>query len=777
MRRKGNLTRAMAAGVLGLAGVAGLPAVAQTVGDLGPLNGTGTAMRGGTITSITVRGNQRVETPTVLAYITQRPGQAFSQQRVDESIKRLFATGLFSDVMMARDGNTLVVEVRENPMVNRIAFEGNRRVDDDTMAEEIELRPRNIFSRSRVQADAQRLERIYRRSGRYSARVTPKLIELPENRVDLVYEVDEGPKTDIQRVDFVGNKQFSDHALRGVVATKEAAWYRFLTSTDSYDPDRLEYDRELLRRYYLGQGYADFRVLSSTAELSRNREDFYVTFTVEEGDRYQFGNVDVQSALPEVNANTLLGLVTTRPGAWYDAKAVENTVEFLTDAAANQGYAFAEVRPEVVRNRATKTIDIIYRVVEGPRVYVDRININGNVRTLDRVIRREMELVEGDAFNRARLEQSERNIKDLGFFQDVTVDFRPSPTAPDRGLLDVEVEEASTGELTLGLGWSTVDGAAFQVGLQERNFMGRGQVAGLSLGLSERANSINFSFTEPYFLGRHMAAGTDVFLTKTDFQDEASYDEERYGFTLRLGYDLSRHWSESWRYTLARETVSNVPADASIYVKDAEGTNTVSAVGHSLIYDTRDSKLEPTDGLLGIWSIDIAGLGGTVHYVRNQIFLREYYPLKPGWVLALGGQVGYITGLGEDTRLADRFYLGGPTLRGFQAAGVSPRDAATDDALGANWQYSGTAEVRTPLPVPDELGLSGRLYTDFGSSGGVDGVPSNAILESRSVRWSAGAGLVWRSPMGPFTIGFALPILKEDYDQLETLNIQFGTSF
>jgi outer membrane protein insertion porin family len=726
---------------------------------------------------VTVIGNQRIEADTVRAYMLVRAGDPFDPARMDESLKRLFATGLFADVAMGRQGGNLVVKVVENPIVNRIAFEGNKRVDDDMLQSEIQLRPRQVYTRTKVQEDVKRVLDVYRRSGRFAVTVEPKIIELEQNRVDLAFEVNEGPSTYIRRINFVGNQRFSDKRLREEVSSREERWYRFFSSADTYDPDRLTYDRELLRRFYLRNGYSDFRVVSAVAELSPDRESFFITMTVDEGNRYKFGNLDIEVSIPDVSADALKESIVGEAGDWYNADQVEETVQAITDQLGAMGYAFVDVRPRVKRDRDQRIIDVTYMVQEGPRVFVDRIDITGNVRTLDRVIRREMELVEGDAFNTAKLRQSKEQIRGLGFFEKVEVTNVPSEVAPDRTVVQVEVQEKSTGELSFGVGWSSSSGALFDASLRERNLLGRGQDLKLSLSVAERKQEIDLSFTEPYFMGRRLAAGFDLFSTQHDYQDESSYDIAENGGALRMGFRYNQYLRQGFKYTLSQTSIENVDSSASTYIKQIEGDTVLSQVSQSLTYDRRDSGVEPTEGYYVTLGNDLAGLGGDEYFLRTNLSGAQYFPIDDDVVFTLRGNAGVIVGLGKDVRLQRNFNLGGDNLRGFEYGGASPRDASTEDLLGGVWIANGTAEMRFPLGLPEELGITGKAFSDFGTIGSPDNIDSSGVSGDTSLRASAGVGLVWVSPMGPVSIDLAQALLKEDYDKTEFFRFNFGTRF
>lgn len=729
------------------------------------------------IRRIVIEGNQRIEPSTVQSYLAVRPGEPFDPGRLDESLKNLFATGLFEDVALERQGDVLVVRVVENPIVNRIAFEGNRRLEDETLTNEVQLRPRVVYTRARVQSAVARVLELYRRNGLYAAKVEPKVIELDQNRVDLVFEIDEGQATGVGGISFIGNDKFSDGTLRGVVQTRESAWYRFLTSVDTYDQDRLNFDQELLRRFYNARGYADFQVVSAVAELTPGGEDFFITFTVEEGPQYRFGQVNLDSRIRDLSVDELQPLLAGTPtGEVYNAEEVERAVQQLTDQVGQQGYAFAQVEPVTRKNAQDLTVDLTYRIDEGPRVYVERIDVRGNVRTLDSVIRREFRIAEGDAFNTALLRRSQQRLRNLGFFEAVDVKTLQGG-APDRVVLDVSVTERSTGELSFGAGYSTSDGVLGDIRLRERNLLGRGQDLSANFTLSQRRQLAEFSFTEPYFLQRDLSAGFDLFLTETDLQSSSSFDERNIGGTLRMGYPLTENLRHAVRYTLRQDEITDVDDDASDFIKDEQGDRITSLVGQTLTYDRRDTRFLPSEGYLLRLDQDLAGLGGDNRFVRHEGRADWYYPFRPDVVLNVGGSAGYIFGYaGEDVRIANRFFLGGSNLRGFQFGGVGPRDDETDDSLGGNLYYVGTTELRFPLGLPEELRIFGRTFVDAGTLTEID-VSGDDLEDSGDLRLGAGVGLSWLSPLGPLSVDFTQPVLKESGDETEQFRVSFGTRF
>ncbi|MDE1174559.1 MAG: outer membrane protein assembly factor BamA [Parvibaculaceae bacterium] len=731
---------------------------------------------GVTIQKIEVVGNQRIEADTVISYMSFKVGDTYSASAVDDSLKALFVTGLFADVNIRRDGSALVVSVVENPVINRVAFEGNSAVKETDLKAEVQLQARTIYTRAKVQSDVERILNLYRRSGRFSATVDPKVIQLPQNRVDLVFEINEGPVTKIGAINFLGNSAFSDSTLRDTISTTESAWWKFFSSSDSYDPDRLNYDRELLRRYYLSHGYADFRVVSAVAELSRDDSAFYITFTVDEGPVYNIGTVSVDTKYAKLDKGMLEQLIQTRPGDIYNASLIDKTVDAMTFKAGSNGYAFAQIRPRIKRNREKRLIDIVYEVNEGPRVYVERINITGNVRTLDRVIRREMVMAEGDAFNKVLLDKSEKNIRALQYFSKVDITQEPGST-PDKTVIGVNVQEQSTGSLSVGLGYSTIDSVVTDFGISERNFLGRGQQVSVNLSLGARTRQIDFHFTEPFFLGRRLAAGFDLFGVETDFQDEASFDTRTKGFGLRLGFPTSEHGTLGLRYQLKQQSIFNVATGASLAVIAAEGSEVRSIVGYTYYYDMRNDPIVPTGGWDALFDQEFAGVGGSVRYLASTFKTNYYYEVAPSWVASQKFNLGYIFGIGEDVKLNDRYFLGGDDFRGFERAGIGPRDLATDDALGAQAYYFGTTEISFPNGLPESLGISTSLFTDYGYAGRADEPELTDGENKLALRASAGLSVYWNSPFGPVRLDFAKVIKKQTYDKTQLFQFSAGTQF
>jgi outer membrane protein insertion porin family len=740
----------------------------------------------GIVREIQVVGNKRVEPETVRSYLQLSPGDEYDSYKVDQSLKALFATGLFADVQIEQNGGTVVVTVVENPVINKVAFEGNSEVEDETLDAEVQLKPRSVFTRARVQADVQRILAVYQAQGLYSVTVEPKIIELEQNRVDLVFEITEGPSTKVQSIAFIGNKAFSDGHLQDVITTTETNWFSFLKSTDIYDSDRLNLDKELLRQFYLNNGYADAQVVSAVADLDPSGEGFYLTFTIEEGEPYAFGAITIESNIAAIEAGSLTGEVLTTQGETYNATEIEKSVERMTLNVAEQGHAFAQIRPRIDRDPVSRTIGIAYVIEEGQRIYIERINVIGNNRTRDWVIRREFRLAEGDAFNRLLVDRAKKRLQALGFFKTVDVTAEQG-SAPDRVILNVMITEDPTGEISLGGGYSTTEGIIADITFKERNLMGRGQFLQVRLGGSfEGRKQVDINFTEPRFLDQNLSAGIDIFHKELDLQDEASYSTMRTGSSLRLGVPLSEETWITGRYTFAREEVFDVKDDASLFVKESEGTDYVSAIGYTLSYDTRNIQSNPTSGIYLELAQDLAGLGGDVNYIRTVAEGRGYYPISDDFTFVARVIGGHIAGWGgEDVRLADLFYRGGETVRGFDKAGYGPRDGLTGDALGGQIFYAATAEVRFPIPlVPDDLGLSAAVFADAGSlydaserAKELDAEGEVDLLDSDSLRSSVGVSLIWNSPLGPLRADYAYVLSKEDFDEEEAFRFGASTRF
>ena len=744
------------------------------------------------VNRIDVQGNQRVDAATIQAYLAIQPGRNFTNQDEDASLKALFETGLFSDVSLDVRGSTLLVTVVENPVINEVAFEGNKKFKDAQLTSAVQSAPRGVFTRAKVQGDVARILELYRRSARFEASVTPETIELPNNRVNLVFVITEGPKTGVAGITFIGNQAFGDARLRNVVQTRRSGILSFIRGGDNYDPDQLASDEEKLRQYYLDRGYADFQIISSVADLDRERNSFFIAFTLEEGPRYRFGAISVDSSIAGVDPAVLQREVLTDEGDVFSSGKIEKSVEEITLYLAANGYPFAQARPRLDRNPDTLTIGVTYVVDEGARVYVERIEVRGNTRTRDYVVRREFDLAEGDAFNRVLVDRAERRLKRLGYFSDVRIFTEPG-SSDDRVIVVVNLVEQPTGEFSFGVGYSSGDGAVGDVSLTERNFLGRGYNMRVSLGAGTSSRSFEFGFTDPYFLGRRISAGVTVFRRTNDENSFRSYDFDTTGGGVTFGFPITEDFTVQTGYRVELQEISvdgdkcdGVGGDdVSLAICDADPETLVSSVFYSLIYDSLDSRADPHEGIFAKFTQDFAGVGGDVRFLRttgSASYYREILPDRDvvGLVKVHGG---HIFGIGQDVRLLDSFFKGGETIRGFATSGFGPRDVGPDDALGGNIYAAGTAEVQFPLPVfPRELGFNGAVFADAGTLFDTDYTaadlgPGGLLRDNASVRSSVGGSLLWKSPLGPLRADFAYVLTSESYDETQWFRFSGGTRF
>ena len=736
-----------------------------------------------TISTIQVEGNRRVELETIRSYFKAGPGGRLDQGAIDDGLKALIETGLFQDVKINNVGGHLVVTVVENPVIGRIAFEGNKKVKDDQLSSEIQSKPRGTFSRPMVQADSERIAEIYRHNGRYDVRVNPQIIEQPNNRVDLIFEITEGQKTGVRQIEFVGNQAYSSYRLKDVIKTHESNFLSFLGGNDVYDPDRVESDRDLIRRYYLKHGFADVQVVAALTEYDPDKKGFLVTFKIEEGQQYRVASVNFASSIATLDGNSLASFSQVYVGSLYNAEALEKSVENMQIEASRRGYAFAIVKPRGDRNFEQHTVSITFSIDEGPRVYIERINIKGNTRTRDYVILREFDIAEGDAYNRALVDRSERRLKNLDFFKSVKISTEPGSSS-DRVILNVELEEKSTGDFSVSGGYSTTDGALAEVSVSERNLLGRGLYAKASVTYGQYARGITLSFVEPYLLDYRVAAGLDVFYREQLPNSYISYGTKTIGFSPRLGFGIREDLSLQLRYSLYQQTItlpstldncnnilgpsffptptyiatggpgisrdaSGNPIDptgntqnglypgclgdgeSSLPVRQelANGSTWTSSVGYTLSYNTLDNNKNPTDGLLIDWKQDFAGVGGDVTYLKTAVDGKYYAPLAGDLVGLIHVQGGILNHVGDQPlRMLDQFQMGPNLVRGFAPNGIGPRDltflpfTGTGDAIGGTKYWGASAELQMPFWfLPKEVGLKGAVYADAGSLWGYQG--------------------------------------------------------
>lgn len=736
------------------------------------------------VQTLEVVGNHRVETPTILSYITIKPGEVASDEKVEEILKNLFSTGLFSDVVIEQQGTRLIIRVVENKIINRIAFEGNSRLKDEVLESELGIKPREVYTPARVQDAAQKIRDMYRLSGRYGAKVEPKIIEREQSRVDLIFEITEGKLTRINRIIFIGNNRYSTGRLESVIMTKESRWYRFFTTDDTYDPDRLAYDKELLRRFYQEQGYADFKVESVVAELDPDEQEFYITYTLFEGERYRFGDIKMTVNLPKLSPKLFQKEILCEKGEWFNSKEVEKTVEKLVHAIGEKGFAFVEIEPQFERHPKTRTVDINFIVKEGRHVYINRIDVVGNDRTDDEVIRREFRLVEGDAYNSERVKRTEQRLQNLDYFK--KVDIKQEETAvPDKVDLKVEVEDKPTGSLQFSGGFSSVDGPIGTITMNERNLMGKGYDLYASGMVAKRAKDYHLGLTDPYFLGRPLSAGIDLFYGFRKFYTKptgfSGYTQGKTGASLTVGYELHERLGQSWNYMFRGDYLGDMnPRYTSPFVFAQQGKWILSTFGHSLFLDKRDNSVTPTTGYFASLADEYAGIGGTVGYFKNSLRLGKYMSIdeEHKWVLSVKGSVGIMVGTINPTRVVDRFELGADSLRGFADGGVGPRDMRTGDALGGLYYYKVSTELSFPIGLPNELGVKGSGFADVGAVWHPGNTSPFISGDNPTPRVGIGAGITWKSPFGPIGAYYAPYVVGEkNVDRITRFNVTFGSSF
>lgn len=748
------------------------------------------------VSRVEVRGNSRIDADTVRNQIAIKPGRAFSSADVDNAVKTLFATGMFSDVRINQVGSSLVVTVSEYQIVNQVMFQGNKKVKDAQLSAAVQLKPRSPYSQAAVDADVEAIKDAYRRVGREDAAVTSQVVDLGNNRVNVVFNVVEGGRTKIASVNFVGNQAFSSRRLADVVNTKRSNFMSFLLRDDVYSDDKLRADEELLRRFYYNRGYADFQVVSSFGELDEATNKYTVTITVDEGPRYTFGDVSVDSSIGEIDPNSLQSLVQTRAGAVYSAKAVEDTLIALTERVAERGYAFAQVTPRGDRNFENRTISVVYTVDQGAKAYIERIEIRGNSRTRDYVIRREFDLSEGDAFNQVLVQRAKKRIEALDYFERVEISTAPG-SEPDQVVLVLDVVEKSTGEFSIGAGYSTggdTPGASVQGSVTERNFLGRGQYIRLSAGGGKDSRDYMISFTEPYFLGRRISAGFDIFQSTREYK---RYDSEVTGATVRFGLPITENVSTQLAYNYSQEKYKynkRCLTAGGVYdpacglpkaIQDAVdyGTWVKSSVSANLIYNTIDDMKNPHYGIFTNLGAEFAGLGGDAKFVKFTARGSLYQTLSEEMdiVGVLTAGAGHIQSYGnKELRVFDHFKANDRIIRGFDYNGIGPYDtgASNDGHLGGTTYFHASAEAQFPLPaIPESFGLRGAVFADAATLYG--NKTNSGTLVSTDMKWraSVGVGLMWASPFGPLRIDYAVPVAKESTDKVQEFNFGMSTRF
>ncbi|MCO5733916.1 outer membrane protein assembly factor BamA [Rhizobium sp. SSA_523] len=732
------------------------------------------------IQRIDVRGAQRAGQEAVRSNITIRPGVSFSNADIDESVKRLYGTGYFSDVRISVSGSTLVVTVDESQLVNQVVFNGNRKIKDDKLQGVVQTQPLGPYNEALMNADIQRIREAYAQIGRNDVQVTTQVAPIGQGRVNIAYVINEGDRTKIANINFVGNNAYGDRRLHDALITKESGPLSFLTRKDVYSEDKLRADEEALRQFYYNHGYPDFRIISSDAVLDEAKNEYTITFTVEEGPRYRFGNIAVESTVPGIDGSQLDNLVETESGDIYNAREVQKSMEAISTKVAAAGYPFARVTPRGDRNFQTNTVGVTYLVDQGERAYVERIEIRGNTRTRDYVIRREFDLSEGDAFNQLAITRAKRRLEALGYFSRVNITTQGGSSS-DRVVIVVDVEDQSTGSFGIGAGYAANDGVLLEASIEEKNFLGRGQYIRVAAGAGENdAQTYSLSFTEPYFLGYRLAAGFDLFKSQTSSNDNYEYSEQ--GGTLRVTAPITEQLATTLRYTYKEieydESSSNLVSPFRELV--AGGTYQQSIIGQTLTYNSLDSMTLPREGVYATVTHEFAGLGGDSEFYKIYGRARYFHLLSDE--LDLIGQVavgaGHVVATGDKLNVFDQFTFGGRQVRGFESDGIGPR-VSNGDAIGGTTYFNASAEISVPMPaIPEDFGLRAAVFADAGTLYGND-VPVAGSVSGTSGSWraSVGAGITWASPFGALRVDYAVPVVKEDYDQEQRFRFSMANQF
>jgi outer membrane protein insertion porin family len=732
-----------------------------------------------------IKGNQRVTAEVIKANIDLEGLEKKSEIALQNSLKKLYELDLFLDVKINYQGEKIIVELVESPIISEIKFIGNKKVDDDSLQSEISLKKRSVFSKAKLESDLKRINEIYTKTGRFLAKIDPKIIQKEQNRLELIFDINEGPKAKVGKIYFVGNENFSDNDLMEEISTRETKWWKFLSSSDVYDADRIEFDREKLRRYYTARGFADFNSISGVAQINAQKDSFFVTFLFEEGLKYNFGKATIVNNIAKFDASILEKEISFKEGKLYNADLIDKTIDKMVKIMSDNSYAFAQIEPNLKRNKEDKIIDIEFIIQETPKIYINKITIEGNTRTLDEVIRRELRLIEGDPYNVTKISRSKQRIENLGFFE--KVDFKTNRVGDsDKVDLIVEVKERKTGEINLGIGYSTVNRLTTSAGIRERNLFGTGQDLGVNVQKSFAALSADINYTKPWFTGRAIDAGFDLFNYELQSRNTLAYDQLSQGVTFRGSYFMTEYLSHLMRYSYSTQDVSNVADTASFSVRSLQGKFVTSALGQSFTYDKRDNRLNPRSGYYLTLSQEYAGVSGDIKTLKHEGSAGLYIPtFNTDFVLKFLARGGVIDGLGQDVRSNNAFFLGGNSFRGFDFAGLGPRtknangSAINGEIVGGKIFYVLTAEFMFPLGLPKELGINGILFSENGTVKGVDAISKQqtAIADTGSLRSAYGFSIAWNSPMGPIRFDFSKTLKQEVFDQEQNFRFSFGSSF
>ena len=722
---------------------------------------------------IFVQGNLRLDSGVIIRDSKIKEFKVTNQKALSAAVKNLYSTGYYQDVKISKTGNKVFIKIIENPIINKIAFEGNSEIKDDMLADEVSLKVRNVFSVDKIKNDVMKIQNLYKRLGFFSVSIDPKKIKLDENRINLVFEINEGLEAKIKKINFLGNKEFSDSILKDVIYSKESRWYKFWSSGDKFDNDRINYDKDLLKKYYFDNGYIDFRTLSTTSQLVSTSKNFIINFKLYEGKRYKVTKVSLESKIKGFNNIKTHKLIKQEKDDWFSSKKLERSIDNLVKKASEFGFAFVNIRPKL-KKVGKNNVEVTFVVSEGQKFYVERINITGNLKTHDKVIRREVELVEGDAFNLTKLDQTERNLKSLGLFESITLNYDEVP-GTNKTIVDLEITERSTGEFSVGAGFSSLDGAIGNVGIKESNLFGEAKELALTLGLATRKSSIDLSYTEPYFMDKDIAAGFDLFNIRRDNKTYSGYKQNSVGFKLRTGYEIFDDFRHFSSYTLKRDKIHDIDPSTSRFIQAQEGKYTTSMLGQAFQYDKLNDRLNPTDGYRIRFDMDFYGLGGDTKHLQTEFKAMSFYKVFEDIIASNFLEIGYIMPI-NDVKINNRIFLSGDQIRGFKNHGIGPRDSISGDALGGEQYIVLRNEITLPLGLPEELGVNGLIFIDAGTLTKTSEA-GETVQDEVKLRASTGLGFSWLSPFGPVKFYLSKALIKENYDKTEIFRFSFGTTY
>ena len=734
---------------------------------------------------IEVIGNQRLSAEEIYSYLDVESLKNANQQAINKALKNLYGLEYFSKVKIYQKKNSIIIEIKENPIVKEVIFLGNKKIDDDILLSEIRLNKRSIYTKAKLESDIKRINNIYIKSGRFLAKINPKIELKDDNRINIIFEISEGKRAKVRKIHFIGNGVFSDSDLLQEITTRPSKWYKFFSSSDIYDSDRMEFDKEKLRRFYNSKGYADFNVISANAQINRKKDQIFINFLLEEGIKYNFGKINIVNNVRGFDKSLLNKKIFTKKGKIYNYDLIDKTIDKFTNILSENGYAFTNIRHVLKKNKEQKSIDISYIIEEAPRIYINEINITGNSRTLDKVIRRELRFRQGDPYNIIKINRSKQRINNLGFFEKVDLKTNRIGNS-DKVNIEIEVSEKKTGELNFGIGYSTIDQMTGNIGLKERNLFGTGREVSVNLQKSSFRNSNQISYTKPYFLQRDLSVGVDLFNYELDKLDTLIYDQKSIGASLRAGYNITEYIYHLLKYSYRDEKVSDIDDDASLTIQNLEGKFVNSAISHSLSLDKRDSRFNPKNGYYANLIQTYAGVGGDIEYIKQEGSASYYIPIiNEDFILKFSGKFGYIDGIGQHIRSNDNFFLGGNNFRGFEYAGLGPRTITSNgtavggDAVGGKLYYISNTEFKFPLGLPKDLGINAALFHTAGTLKMFDdsNTSDTEIADSGLIRSSYGLSIIWSSPLGPISLDFSKIAKSEDYDRTENFRFSFGTTF